>query len=147
MIIDKNLEQEIINAYSNDNLMNVFHLLQDKFGYLSKDNLLSLSKIINVPLAKLQSAASFYSFFKFTTAAKNHIQICECLACEFNNADNITKTIEEVTTLKVGESNEKFSIEKVQCIGCCNKAPAMLFNGKLIDELTTAKVKEILNQC
>lgn len=147
MFKDKTLEKDIVNKYKGDNLINIFHLIQDKEGSITKENLLSLSKLLKIPLAQLQSSASFYSFFNFDKPSQNRIQICECLACDFNKAKDITDAITDVTNLKPGQSNDKFSFEKVQCIGCCDKAPAMLFNDNLVDKLTPDKIKEILNQC
>jgi NADH-quinone oxidoreductase subunit E len=43
-------------------------------------------------------------------------------------------------------SDGLFSVEEVECIGACSWAPAMQVNYDFHDELTPAKVDEILDQ-
>ncbi|MBU3942263.1 MAG: NAD(P)H-dependent oxidoreductase subunit E, partial [Nanoarchaeota archaeon] len=38
-----------------------------------------------------------------------------------------------------------FSLEIVSCIGCCDKAPAMIINNKVYGNLTEKKIREIIS--
>jgi NADH-quinone oxidoreductase subunit E len=138
--------QNLLDNYTDDSLMDVLKAVQKEEGCLSKDTMLVVSEKINIPLAKLYSVASFYSFFSFEKQGKNIIRICNSVCCHMKQISDIIKTIEEITGVKAGESNDKFTIEKVQCIGCCDTAPAMLLNGVLYDNLTKDKITEILSE-
>ena len=41
--------------------------------------------------------------------------------------------------------DKKFSLEIVSCIGCCDKAPAMIINNKVYGNLTEKKIREIIS--
>jgi len=142
-----NYLDEILNAFHEEKLMSVFHLIQKNEGHLSKNALMYVSKKVKIPLAKLYSASSFYAYFRFKKKGKSTIQICRCLSCHLGGAEEIVQALEEFTGLKPGESSEKWSIESVQCIGLCDKGPAMLLDGYPQTHLTREKLKTLLETC
>ncbi len=58
----------------------------------------------------------------------------------------IIQTLEDMLKIKVGEttSDKMFSIIETNCIGWCQKAPAILINEVPYTELTPEKVVEII---
>lgn len=138
--------EEIIKSYDGDNLMNVLNLIQKEEGCLSEEIIKIVSEKLNIPLGILYSTVSFYSFLSFKKSLHT-IRICECLSCHLNDVEEMILAIEEITGLKPGESNDKFKIEITQCIGCCDRAPAMLLDDEIYDKLTKEKLKIILSSC
>ncbi|MEA2055224.1 MAG: NAD(P)H-dependent oxidoreductase subunit E, partial [Candidatus Thermoplasmatota archaeon] len=41
-------------------------------------------------------------------------------------------------------SDEKFTLETVSCLGLCDKAPAMMVNEEIYENLTVKKVRDII---
>ena len=60
----------------------------------------------------------------------------------------IAQEVEDMLKIKVGETtqNKKFSLLETNCLGWCHKGPAMLVNDDAYTDLTTEKVREIINQ-
>ena len=60
----------------------------------------------------------------------------------------ILKSIEEAIGIKPGEvsRDKKFSLELANCIGACDRAPAMLVNHDVHGDLTPRKISKILKQ-
>jgi NADH:ubiquinone oxidoreductase subunit E len=54
--------------------------------------------------------------------------------------------LEELLEIKRGETTKdnKFTLECVNCIGACAKAPAMMINETVYGELTKEKAKKII---
>ncbi len=144
---DKDSLDEILKQYSGDNLINILEKIQKLEKGLFPKTLKKASEKLNLPLSQIYSAASFYSYFSFKKEGKNTIKVCNCITCDMKKSKDIIKAIEEEINLSTGQSNDKFSFEKVQCIGCCDKAPAMLLNDEPYEDLTPTKVKEILKKC
>jgi NADH-quinone oxidoreductase subunit E len=46
------------------NLIMILHKVQEEFGYVPRDVALEISRVINVPLAKIYGVITFYHFFK-----------------------------------------------------------------------------------
>jgi NADH:ubiquinone oxidoreductase subunit E len=59
----------------------------------------------------------------------------------------IIKSVADEIGIKPGETTPdgRFSFELTNCIGACDKAPAMLINGDVHGNLTAEKISQILN--
>ncbi len=140
---------EILAKYNDaDDLMAALQEIQKEFGYLSEDNLILLSKQIRVPLAQISGVVTFYNWFKLKPIGKYHISICRGTACHVNNSEQMLTFLEKRLKIKSGDLTEDgvFSLECVNCIGACAKAPAMMINDTVHGELTEKKISEILDE-
>jgi len=140
---------EILKKYSKkEELMPALQDIQKEFGYLSEENLVKLSKKIDVPLAQISGVATFYNWFKLKPIGKYHISICRGTACHVNNSEQLQKFLEKKLKINAGDLTEDkiFSLECVNCIGACAKAPAMMINDVVYGELTEKKIEKILDE-
>jgi NADH-quinone oxidoreductase subunit E len=114
---------------------------------LSEENLILLSKKINVPLAQISGVATFYNWFKLKPIGKYHVSICRGTACHVNNSEQLLYFLEKKLKIKAGEltDDKMFSLECVNCIGACAKAPAMMINDDVYGELTEKKIDKIID--
>ena len=115
-------------------------------GYISFKELNSLSKTLNIPLAKLHTTASYYSFLPTVKKGKYAIHLCNNLSCYLNGSENILEMLKKDLKINLGETTKdgKFSLEFTSCIGCCDSAPAMMINDKVYVKLDKNKVRKIL---
>jgi len=139
---------ELLKKYSDkEDLIPALQDIQKEYGYLSEENLIILSKKIDVPLAQISGVATFYNWFKLKPVGKHHIAICRGTACHVNNSEQLQKFLEKKLRINAGELTEDkiFSLECVNCIGACAKAPAMTINDVVYGELTEKKIDKILD--
>jgi NADH-quinone oxidoreductase E subunit len=140
---------EILKKYSEkEDLMPAMQEVQKEFGYLSEENLILLSKKINVPLAQISGVATFYNWFKLKPIGKYHISICRGTACHVNGSEQLLGFLEKKLKIKAGELTDDkiFSLECVNCIGACAKAPTMMINDEVFGELTEKKIDRIIEE-
>ena len=137
-------ENVIQKALAEGGLLDALLALQNAEGYVSEDALKALAKHAKVSPAELYDAASFYSMLRFTPPAKTEIRVCRGTAC--HSADNaaVAAALEEATGLKMGESNESFSLDFVECLGQCQSAPNLLINGKLFQNVDAGSIPTLL---
>lgn len=120
---------------------------QRESGYLSPEFLAGLAESLDIPLSRVYGVASFYSFLATRPQGRNVIRICRSLPCLLKHSETIIKTISEELGIKPGQTTAdgRFSFELTNCIGACDKAPAMLVNDDVHGNLTPAKIAKILN--
>ena len=137
-------ENVIQKALAEGGLLDALLALQNAEGYVSENALKALAKHAKVSPAELYDAASFYSMLRFTPPAKTEIRVCRGTAC--HSADNaaVAAALEEATGLKMGESNESFSLDFVECLGQCQSAPNLLINGKLFQNVDADSIPTLL---
>jgi len=139
---------DILKNYSRaDDLMPALQEIQKEYGYLSEENLILLSKKINVPLSQISGVATFYNWFKLKPIGKYHISVCRGTACHVNNSEQLLKFIEKKLKITAGNltDDKVFSLECVNCIGACAKAPAIMINDVVYGELTEKKIDIVLD--
>jgi NADH:ubiquinone oxidoreductase subunit E len=130
-------------------ILNLLREAQKKNDYLSEEILKKISKKNKIPISRLYGVATFYEMFRIKKQGKHAIELCGSPSCYLNNELDIEKFLEEKLKIKFGETtkDKKISLYKTSCIGCCNKAPAMLLDGKPITELNEKKLAEIIKKC
>ena len=137
-------ESIIQEALADRGLLDALLALQNAEGYVSEDALKALAKHAKVSPAELYDAASFYSMLRFAPPAGTEIRVCRGTAC--HSADNaaLVAALEAATGLKMGESNEAYSLGWVECLGQCQSAPNLLINGKLFQNVDAGSIPTLL---
>jgi NADH-quinone oxidoreductase E subunit len=128
------------------NVIEVLQKIQDKKGYIPEEEIVKISKEMNIPAVDLCGVVTFYSQFKFNQPGKYEIAVCRGTSCHVKKSGEILKFISEKLKIKEGEttSDGKFSLSIVNCLGACAKAPVMKVNDRVYGELTNEKVNSII---
>ena len=120
---------------------------QRQFGYVPGELMIDVSRSLHIPLSEVYGVATFYSFLSSgKPLGRNVIRICKSLPCYLKHAPMIVKSVAYELGIKPGETTPdgRFSVELTNCIGSCDKAPAMLVNSDFHVDLTPGKISEIL---
>ena len=137
-------EQIINTALSDGGLLDALLALQKAEGYVSEPALSALAKHVGVSDAALYDAASFYSMLRFEKPAQTEIRVCRGTACHSGGNAELVAALEAATGVKLGESNEKYSLGWVECLGQCQAAPNILINGELYTNVDLNQIPELL---
>jgi len=141
--------KEILKKYtSRKDMIAALQDIQKTFGYISEENAEELSKKINTPLVEISGVATFYNMFRLKPIGKHHISICRGTACHVQGSESLLKYVETLLKIKAGELTPDglFSLEAVNCIGACAKAPAMMIDEIVYGQLDEKKIKHIIDE-
>jgi NADH:ubiquinone oxidoreductase subunit E len=129
-----------------ENLLVTLKEAQAKFGYLSSALMIEVARSLDVPVNEVYGVASFYSFLNIKPVGRNVIRICRSVPCYLKKNHAIIETVEREIGIKPGETSpdSRFSCALTNCIGLCDRAPAMLVNGDVHVDLTPSKISQIL---
>ncbi|MCX8190265.1 MAG: NAD(P)H-dependent oxidoreductase subunit E [Candidatus Diapherotrites archaeon] len=127
-------------------LLNELGKAQKREGRLSKKELAKIAKKVCMPENEVFSTATFYSFLTLEKRAKHSILLCNCPAEYLRSSDKISKYLEKKLKVKLGQTtkDKKIYLGMTSCIGLCDKAPALLVDGKPVVNVTTKKIDELL---
>jgi len=120
--------------------------IQSENNWLPREALERIRERLGVPMTRIQHIATFYKAFSLVPKGRNRIHICMGTACHVRGAQRILDTVQEVIGIRPGETDMdlKFSLETVNCLGCCALGPVMEINGKTHGKLTTAETANVL---
>ncbi len=129
-------------------LLGLLESEQNRSGYLPAGFLTKLACSLNLPLSEVYGVATFYSFLSTKPQGSNVIRICKSVPCFLNDSKTVIQHIEEELGIKPGETTEdrRFSFELTNCIGACDRAPAMMVNSDVYGDLTPEKISRILGE-
>ena len=138
------------HQYRRDALLEILHTAQELYGYLDKDLLLHVSKLLHLPPSHVYGVATFYNLFKLRKPGTHVVTVCMGTACYVKGAENIVSAIEREFNIKPGEttSDGKLSLFVTRCIGACAMAPNAIVDGEIVGKATAdaalEKVKTVL---
>ncbi len=127
-------------------IMPVLWFAQKKFGWISKDLIIYISQILNVSPSKVEGVVTFYTMFFKKPMGRYHIQVCTNVSCMLNKGVELYKYISNklgIENMQVTEDG-RFSLEEVECLGACGKAPIVAINENYYENMTIEKIDMIL---
>lgn len=129
-----------------DNLLVALQEAQTNSGYIRPDLMAELAESFDMSIGEVYGVASFYSFLTTKSTGKNIIRVCKSLPCYLNNGLAVIEAVKREIGIKPGETTPdgRFSLELTNCIGLCDKPPAMLINNDPHVDLTPEKIAGIL---
>ncbi|MBL7062413.1 MAG: NAD(P)H-dependent oxidoreductase subunit E [Dehalococcoidia bacterium] len=146
--MDHDKIDRIINKYENDasSLIQVLLEIQSENRWLPKEVLEKVSKKLKVPLSRIQHIATFYKAFSLIPRGRHEIHICMGTACHVRGAPRVLDTVQDLTGIRPGETDLdlKFSLETVNCLGCCALGPVMVVDKKYHGKLVPTKIEDVL---
>lgn len=129
-------------------LLPLLHLSQEIFGFINDDVIKLISEKLKLSASYIYGVASFYTMYHFERKGKIHIRVCTNVTCQIKGAEEILKKLEE--KLKIGEGgiseDGNISIEKVECLGACDRAPVVMVNDHYEGPVDLEWVEKIISQ-
>lgn len=144
----KSLDEILLGYKDPSDLIDLLSEVQENYGYLSEENMRKIEQATKIPLVDIYGVATFYAAFKLVPKGRHVIKVCKGTACHVKKADYIEAKIEDLLNIKDKETTEDglFTLECVNCIGACAKAPNIMIDDKVYGELTKDKVEKILKE-
>jgi len=127
-------------------LIQVLLELQSELHWLPREVLQRVGERLDVPRARIQHIATFYQAFSLVPKGRHEIHICMGTACHVRGATRVLDKVQDLTGILPGESDLelKFSLETVNCVGCCALGPVMEIDGKTHGKLSPATTADVL---
>ncbi|MCK4354089.1 MAG: NAD(P)H-dependent oxidoreductase subunit E [Dehalococcoidia bacterium] len=139
-----------VNKYKGElgQLIPILQDIQAKFYYLPKEALIQVSEATDIPLSRIYSVATFFKAFSLEPRGRHMVSVCLGTACHVRGAPKVLEQIERNLKISRGEttSDFKFTLETVNCMGCCALGPVVRIDGKYFGEINAGKVDSILNK-
>ena len=140
--------KSILDSYQRDKglLISILQDTQAEYNYLPKETLIQISQGLDIPLSQVYSVATFFKAFSLKPRGRHLINVCLGTACHVRGAVRVLEAIERELGIKPGDTTEdlKFTLETVNCVGCCALGPVAIIDGEYSGEMRTDRVKPLL---
>jgi len=125
------------------------HIVQhDNEGYLTQGLMDAVAGYLNLEPVQVYEVATFYSMFETEKVGRHCVSVCTNVSCMLRGSGEIVAHIENRFGIETGESTPDGKIflkVEEECLAACTGAPMMMVNHRFYEDLTPARVDEILD--
>ncbi|MBP7162527.1 MAG: NAD(P)H-dependent oxidoreductase subunit E [Candidatus Omnitrophica bacterium] len=127
-------------------LIPILQDIQSEYNYLSEDSMRIVSEKLDIPLRDVYGVASFYQAFSFTPKGKHIIIVCLGTACHVRGGAAIADALSRELNIKPGETSQDsmFTLETVNCLGCCAIGPIVVMDGEYHGQMNASKAVKLV---
>ena len=129
-------------------LIPVLREIQNEHGYLSAESMEEAAKILDISPSSVQNVATFYTMFFTEPAGKHVVWVCRTLSCALRGAEHVEHYMCDKLGVKTGETTPdgKITLMEAECLASCGTAPVMLVDDTLEENLTRARVDQVIDE-
>jgi len=117
-------------------------------GWLTDELIAAVARYLGLPPVWAYEVASFYSMFELEKVGRHNVAFCTNISCWLNGAEDLVAHAEKKLGCRLGGSTSDGRIymkREEECLAACAGAPMMVINGHYHENLTSAKVDELLD--
>lgn len=119
---------------------------QRELNWIPKEVINRINERLGIPVSEIYRVASFYTALSLKPRGKHFVRVCSGTACYVRGSQRILDAAEKAIGIKAGETSSDlmFTLETVNCLGCCALGPVVEINGKYYGTATPKRLDEII---
>ncbi|MFQ6070354.1 MAG: NAD(P)H-dependent oxidoreductase subunit E [Candidatus Aminicenantales bacterium] len=131
---------------SQKELIHILHRINEAYGHIPPQAISRISRHLRISESEIYGVLTFYKSFSLEPRGKYAVTVCMGTACHVRGGVQIVEELERKLGIKVGHTrpDRKFSLETVNCLGCCAIGPVVVVNGKYYSQVSIKKIDSIL---
>jgi len=134
--------------YRRSKIISSLQKIQNQEGYISKDAICNLSRVLGITPSEIWGVATFYPQFKFYPPARHTIKVCLGTSCYLKGGKDILDILKSKFGIEVGEitSDKRFALEELSCNGCCAHSPVVVIDDDVYGKVSKSEIDNILEK-
>ena len=148
--MDTDKLDKIIDKYVDEEgaLIQLLLDIQNEFNWIPKEAVKRIGEKLKIPDSQIFRVASFYTVLSLEPIGRHLVRVCSGTACYVRGGPRILDSLETKLRIKSGQTTEddRFTLETVNCLGCCDLGPVIEIDGEYFGKLNAAKLEKLLAQ-
>ncbi len=141
----------ILDRYSSEKgeLIQILLEVQQEYGWIPPEAIQQINQQQNIPLSLIYRVATFYKGLSLLPKGRHTVSICVGTACHVRGASPLLHKVMDVLNISPGATSRdmRFSLDTVNCLGCCALGPVMVVDGVYYSNPGTTEIEEIASNC
>lgn len=123
-------------------------IVQRRRGWVSDESLHDIAAHLGMSATDLDSVATFYNLIFRKPVGRHVIMICDSVTCWMLGYERMREHLCKRLGIKLGETttDKRFTLLPIVCLGCCDRAPAMMVNENLHTQLDPQNIDRTLER-
>jgi NADH-quinone oxidoreductase subunit E len=142
---------EVVKRYPPDRrrsaVLPALYLVQYQQGYITANAIRYVAELLGITRADVEDVVSYYTMFYTRPVGKYVVNVCRTLSCAVNGAERVTEELTATLGIKPGETDASgtFTLMEVECLGACDRAPAVMVNDSWHEGLKPEDVPRLVD--
>ncbi len=136
------------NRRDRNALIPILQDIQAELNWLPEEALEIVALELGIPLIDVYGVTTFYRTFSLKPRGKHIVTVCLGTACHVRGGHRIADAVSRELGINPGETtkNMKFTLETVNCLGCCAIGPIVMIDSEYYGGMTSQKVHTLLKR-
>jgi NADH-quinone oxidoreductase subunit E len=122
--------------------------IQRELNWIPPEAIIRINKRLKIPVSEIYRVASFYTALSLKPRGRHLVRVCAGTACYVRGGPRILDSVERTLKIRAGETTEdgKFTLETVNCLGCCALGPVVEIDGQYHGKLSPSTAEKLLSK-
>lgn len=126
-------------AVQRTSLLPMLHDVQEHFGFIARQDVVTLADVLNLSIADVHGVVSFYTYFRTSPPLPHQISVCRGEACQAVGAEDLF-----AATRTAYRESADTEVSEVFCLGNCALGPSGTADGRLLGRLTVDRLTALI---
>ena len=134
------------HAHKRGASIEALRIVQRQRRWVSDEALRDVAALLDMTPDELDNVATFYSLIFRRPVGRHVIYLCDSLSCWIMGSERLQQSLSASLGITLGETtaDDRFTLLPISCLGCCDRAPALMIDSDLYTDLDPAKLDPIL---
>ena len=127
-------------------IMPALWIAQEQNGWISNEVMQEVAKVLEISPEEVLGVVTFYTMYHQKPMGKYHFRYAQmfraCFGELMSYMNNVKKNL-EIDNMQV-TTDQKFSLEEVECMGSCGTAPMIAVNEDYYENLSVEKLNKLI---
>jgi [NiFe] hydrogenase diaphorase moiety large subunit len=126
-------------------LLQILREAQEIEGWLPPATITTIAQRLDLPRARVEGVAGFYSFLHLAPAGRYRIRFSDNVTDRMAGSAALLDQLCSALWVERGKVSEDglVSVDTTSCTGMCDQGPALLVNGYAVPRLTPERIREV----
>jgi NADH-quinone oxidoreductase subunit E len=126
--------------------IDALQIVQSERRWVSDESLYAIANMLGMSATELEGIATFYNLIYRQPVGEHVIHLCDSISCWLHDYQKIADHLCKTLNIEFGQTTKdgKITLLPNVCLGCCDKAPALMLDGELVESLDITAIDKLL---
>jgi len=127
-------------------LTRILHLVQAEYGYIPAPAVRRIAEHLNTTESEVYGVLTFYKAFRLRPRGKYLVTVCQGTSCHVRGGAGVFEEMKKELGVEPGGTtpDRLFSLDTVNCLGCCAIGPTVVVNGTYYSQVSVEDVRSLV---
>ncbi len=124
-------------------------IVQESRGWVSPEAIRDVAQVLGMTEEEVDGIATFYDLVYRSPVGKHVIMVCDSVSCWVTGEPKISDHLCRRLGVEMGQTtvDGMFTLLPVGCLGACDRGPALLVDGQIVEDVTPERADQIIARC